>query len=621
MGIGITERLIVFIKFIYSTVFSFRRDNMRRFSSDDLYGAFIVGANNVIANRQLLNSINVFPVKDGDTGTNLASMMKSLIRESSKEDNVKMTLESIAEAALKGARGNSGLIFAQYFNGLSIEITDDCELSIDGYIRANEKAVQHAYDAIDNPIEGTIITVMREWGNALKINNVANIELIEVLKNAVESVEIALERTKNQLDILRSENVVDSGAKGFTLFIQGILSYFTGENKGDVEFEKIIDEGSIYEINHFHESKYRYCTECVIEGANIDLEKLKEKIKIMGESLIVVKTKNMCKLHIHTDNPEEIFAKALDYGDISYQKVDDMIKQKDIVENRKYNIAVVTDSIADIPKDILDNDQIHIINLNLLFQDSIFLDRIGISNKRIFELIFEKGINPSSSQPNKVNIENFMDYLTNYYDELIILTVSDKLSGTYNVISKVIGEDRYKEKNIRLINTKLNSGAQGLIVKKCSDLVSEGLTIDTVVEKINKSISKSTILVKVPDIDNMVRSGRLSKGIGRLGKLIGMKPVVTLDNLGKGKIHSISFTPVGDIRSIVKHIRTVQKKNDIESYCISYVDDIENGLYLAKKIASLVGFPPDYIMETSTIVAVSAGKGSVAVSYILKEED
>lgn len=594
---------------------------MKILTSEQLYGSFILGAKNVIENQGMLNMINVFPIKDGDTGTNLSSMMKSLIRESYRKDSIKETMESIANAALKGARGNSGLIFAQYLNGLSIEISDEAEISLEGYINANKKAFKYAYEAIDSPIEGTIITVMREWGNALKNYYVSNIDGVEIIKNAVVSVEEALENTKNQIEILKKENVVDSGAKGFTLFIQGILNYFTSEDLRKVIYEKFTQKTSLEIDKHSEESNYRFCTECILESENIDEKVLKSDLRNYGDSLIVVKSKNMCKIHIHTDRPDEVFTKVLECGSISYQKVDDMVKQKDIVENRKHDIAVVTDSIADIPEDILNNNQIHRINLNLLSGDSIFLDRIGISNKKIFELINKDGANLSSSQPNRFNLENFMDYLANYYNKIIILTVSGKLSGTYGAISKLIENEKYRDKDIRIINTKLNSGAQGLIVEKCARLVSKGLTMDLIVENINKSIPKAKILVKIPDIENMVRSGRLNKGIGKFGSLIGMKPVVTLDEKGRGKLHSVSLIPGGDTRKIIKHIKKVLREAKIASYCISYVDNPEKGISFGKKMTDIIGFSPEYITETSTIVAMSAGKGSVAISYILEEEE
>jgi dihydroxyacetone kinase-like predicted kinase len=162
-------------------------------TSNQIYNSIMHGAYSVIKNKEVLNKINVFPVRDGDTGSNLSSTMQTIIRESKDEGCVKKTLESIADAALFGARGNSGIIFAQYLNGLSESVTDDQKISVKAYARASSLAVSYACEAIEEPVEGTMITVMREWGDALASESLNKRSLVEIFRNAYSAIEEALE--------------------------------------------------------------------------------------------------------------------------------------------------------------------------------------------------------------------------------------------------------------------------------------------------------------------------------------------------------------------------------------------------------------------------------------------
>src|SRR5690554_4320652 len=139
-----------------------------RLNGEALYYAFLSGANEVIKQKYELNRINVFPVPDGDTGSNLAYTMYTIVEQARIRNTVKMTMETIAEAALNGARGNSGIIFAQYVNGMYMEMPEEGEVSVDGFSNLASKAVDYAYKSIAEPVEGTMITVIKDWARYLQ---------------------------------------------------------------------------------------------------------------------------------------------------------------------------------------------------------------------------------------------------------------------------------------------------------------------------------------------------------------------------------------------------------------------------------------------------------------------
>ncbi|MGB4659756.1 MAG: DAK2 domain-containing protein, partial [Mobilitalea sp.] len=322
-----------------------------------IYDSLMHGAFKVIQNKEVLNRINIFPIQDGDTGSNLSSMMQAIIKKSEYHITIKKTLESVAEAALTGARGNSGIIFAQYFRGLSETIEATEQISIHDYANASKCAAQYAYEAVENPVEGTILTLMREWGRILSEESINNTSILDVFNRAYHTLEIALDRTKEQLPVLKRANVVDSGAKGFTYFIEGALHYLM--NGQDSDLNKLLNdkEEDIIElthvISHFDTEDNRYCTECLLESNDIDFETIKTKLRQLGNSIVVAGSRTKCRVHIHTNEPAVVFDFLSRHGTMIYQKVDDMYSQEAIINRRKYNIALVTDSIADLPQALI----------------------------------------------------------------------------------------------------------------------------------------------------------------------------------------------------------------------------------------------------------------------------
>ncbi|NLC65762.1 MAG: DegV family EDD domain-containing protein [Clostridium sp.] len=595
---------------------------LRNITSDDIYNAFLYGASEVVSSTQHLNKINVFPIQDGDTGNNLSSMMKTMINESTKKESVKETLESFSDAAIRGARGNSGIIFAQYLNGLSTEMSESREIDYNHYADASRKAVDYAYDSIDQPVEGTMLTVMKEWGRALNRDNELLSSITDGMSYAVEKVNEALLKTQYQLVELKRAKVVDAGAKGFTLFIEGITDYFKTGNKIKLSAvnREDIDMVAI-DINHDINSEitYRYCTECLLEGENLDRKELKNKLKGLGDSLVVAGNKRVSRIHIHTNDPAKAFEILHKEGRIAHQKVDDMKKQHDVVVNRKSDIAILTDSIADIPLDFIDENQIHVINLNILFRDISFIDKITITPKKLLEYSKNDSFLPTSSQPDEKQIENVLSYLASYYKSVIVITVSKALSGTHSIISRVAKKLDLKDFKIDIIDSKQNSGAEGLLVATAADLLNEGLSHDEIVAEIEKRVARSKILVKVKTLDNMIKSGRLSTRAGKIGKKIGLRPVVTLDENGDGGLDSFAFTEKGSLNQIKKHVKKKMKTNTIETYNIVHVNNLEEAKDFEIIFEDIIGMKPKYITEASSVIAVGAGDKVVALSYILED--
>lgn len=590
---------------------------MNFIGNEKLYVSFINGANVVMHNRMFLNKINVFPVADGDTGSNLFSTMQSIVHYSELKADLKRTLESIADSAILGARGNSGLIFAQYFQGLSEGITSDDNVSMDEFVEASQKAMVYAYEAIENPVEGTMLTTMKVFHDSLNDGLKNEKSLIDLLEIALEKVEKAVEKTPDQLKILKQSSVVDSGAKGFAYFIKGFVDGIKGHFVVKEDTEDTMEIIPEIEHNHDEEITYRYCTEALIEKENNKVD-FKSLLHDLGDSLIQVNGKYKSRLHIHTNNPTAVFERLSKEGTLIEQKVDDMVIQYDRVHHRKYKSVIVTDSIADLPQELLDDGQVHVVHLSLVLHKETFIDKLTISNERLLELSKNKKNRPTSSQPTLKSLDNMYNYLLSYYEDIIVFSVADALSGTYNAFVKAAMPFNQKKEKIHVIDTKQNSVAQGLIVLDAIERLKNNESVESIKKEGLKAISNSKILVKINALDHMIASGRLSVKAGSIAKKIGLKPIVTLNEKGEGSIFKISFSSKGSLRKISNHLKHIEATKGIKSYAVTYVDDEALGNNFADALTLKLKKKPVYVTKSSGIIAMGAGKGAVAVAYITR---
>jgi fatty acid kinase/fatty acid kinase fatty acid binding subunit len=577
-----------------------------------LYNSFIIGARNVISEKNSLNKINVFPVPDGDTGTNLASLMNSIIEKSMLKDTSIETMETIVDAAIEGARGNSGIIFASYINGFYESLKND-DLTVEEYIEVVTNAANQAYQSINKPVEGTMITLMRTWATALNGLKDAGHGVIELFSKAFDILQIELKKTTEMLAVLKQNKVVDAGAKGFVHFIEGFIKSLKGEQV-NVKFQDVPEITEHLHIDHLDESQFRYCTEALLSSIDLDHKAIKAHLETLGDSLVVAGNKRRLRVHIHTDNPDQIFTYLASHGSIIEQKVDDMVRQFEMVNHQKYNIALVTDSIADLPQSLVDQYQIHQYPLGLMINGTTYYDKLTITSKSFYDLMDSLKVYPTSSQPNQRSLENFFSQLTTYYDKVIVLSVSSKMSGTYQAF--VDAANKFKDKEIAVIDSIQNSGAQGLLVLKTAQAIDKGMKLNDIVSYIEKLKKDTKILVSVKTLKYMVKNGRVSKATGLIGKIVNLKPVVSIDDQGEGIIFDKGLSIKTSNKKIFKHIESILEFNDIEDYAIVHANADDRAASYEKIYTDLIGKPPTYVMNISSIVAMSAGIGTVAIAYI-----
>ena len=592
---------------------------IRELDGKQLYHSFLAGAQRIFEQQKLLNKINVFPVADADTGTNLASTMRSLMDAIIPTDNLKQTAVAMADAALSGARGNSGIIFAQFLYGFSNELSADKPLDIKSFAESMKKAVAYAYDAIANPVEGTILTVIKEWAEHLdKIKDRID-DFIKLLVEAYNKALESLAGTTAKLEVLAKSHVVDAGAKGFVYFLEGIKDFFTlGQPETAITVHA--EESTTEQVDIQHDViTFRFCTEALLNGQNLDQKKIRSYLEHCGDSLVVAGSRSKLRVHIHTDHPIEVMSQLHRFGDITYQKVDDMVFQNHILLDRKSDIALMTDSTCDLPRELIDRYQIHVVPLNLHFGETYFLDRLTINPEKFYKRLEQAGQSPSTSQPSAKDFQNKFEYLSTHYKNIFGVHLSSGLSGTFGH-ADIAGKEvaRRVGRHVEVFDSKVLTGALGLLLIRAAQAIDEGISPEELSVKLKSWIPKSGILVSVQTLKYIIRSGRVSPMKSFIARTLDLKPMISLDEQGKAVLSGKSFSEKGCIKKVINGIERLLRKNQIWEYAITHASNAGMADYLAVELEKLTGKKPLYLDHASPVLVTHTGPGIVCVSYLLE---
>lgn len=312
---------------------------MNSLQPQNLREMFRGGALNLEINRELIDSLNVFPVPDGDTGTNMNLTMSSAVKEMDAEaDNrVDVVCSAVAKGALRGARGNSGVILSQILKGMSSSLADDHEVTAKMFARALKNGANVAYDAVTHPKEGTILTVIRVISDyALKISTKKS-DFLEFFQKILAKGEEVLADTPNMLPVLKKAGVVDAGGKGLLTILYGMYNVLAGIEMIPVKVDTSVTAEPDYfgqnpEYENLEDIKFAYCTEFFIinmykKTTLSDIDKLRDKLNEIGDCVIVVGDLNLVKVHVHTNNPDKALGYALKLGELDRPKIENMLEQ------------------------------------------------------------------------------------------------------------------------------------------------------------------------------------------------------------------------------------------------------------------------------------------------------
>ena len=298
---------------------------------------------NLENNKTIVDSLNVFPVPDGDTGTNMNLTVQAAIKEINNlsESTITSLASAAANGSLMGARGNSGVILSQLLRGISKGLMGanhiDCKIIAESFKSASDTA----YKAVMKPVEGTILTVARETAEKAMATYTEYEDVVEFLESLIQQAKGTLNRTPEMLSVLKQADVVDAGGKGLIYLLEGGLAALKGvEIKQEITEHTVIDtEVELDEFTSEDEIIFAYCTEFIIKNPIKTAEDLLSRIYDKGDSIVCAGNENIIKIHIHTNNPGQILAIAVKYGELTNIKIDNMKEQfrERLKENHKNN--------------------------------------------------------------------------------------------------------------------------------------------------------------------------------------------------------------------------------------------------------------------------------------------
>ncbi len=584
----------------------------------NLYYAYIAGAKKIIEHQTELNKINVFPVNDGDTGSNLAGTVRSVLETLHPHRSYKITADRIAEASILNARGNSGIIFAQFLYGLSKETGELKSVTLRQFAEALKKSVHYVYEAVAKPVEGTMLTVIKDLAEYIYSSWNKFTDFNHLFVSSYEILSKSLLETKQKLAILEKNNVVDAGAKGFVLFFEGIRDFINTRNiKELISARSVVysfprDEDLISENISF-----RYCTEAVIKECSVDNSMLIRILEKFGDSVVVAGSDTIKRLHLHTDTPSVLFENLRRKGTITFQKADDMVRHNQIVTSRKWKIALVTDSTCDLAQELYDRYQINMVPININFGEAHYLDKVTIQPEQFYSLLDDTKSYPKTSQVNENTFTNLFSHLASHYDSVIAVHLSDQLSGTYFSSQKAAQKiSREFNKPVTVLNSKNLSGSLGLIVLRIAQAIEAGYSHDEIVSEAETWIKNARIFVSVKSLKYMVRGGRVSHTKGLIAKILNINPIISLDESGKAIVFDKAFSQRSNMEKVMGYVEKIKKERKIWNYIVLHANNSEAAVWFTDKMEKLINKKPVSVVNISPVIGANAGLGAASIALL-----
>ncbi len=299
-------------------------------NGNDLIRSVKAGCINLEHNREQVDLLNVFPVPDGDTGTNMYLTLLAAVKEGEKhqQEPLGKVAKAISMGSLMGARGNSGVIMSQIFRGLAKVLEGKEEANALIIAQALRAGSDTAYKAVMKPVEGTILTIIREIAGACEKEAKENHDILLTLLTGIKVGYQTLERTPSMLPILREAGVVDAGGRGLLFFLEGLVEGLAHEK--DIILDVYKDKAAALEgskIDKDIELSYNYCTEVLIKGNNLDAADIRDHLSPLGDSMLVVGEEDLIKVHIHSNHPGKVLETCLQFGSLNDIKINNMLEE------------------------------------------------------------------------------------------------------------------------------------------------------------------------------------------------------------------------------------------------------------------------------------------------------
>ena len=493
----------------------------------------------VTAGREEINRINVFPVPDGDTGTNFSLTLRAVADALRALGDAPLpdTARTMARAAVLGARGNSGMMLAHFLMGFAESLGDRPVATTRDVAAALRQGADRLYESLDDPREGTILTVAREAAAAAERAAAETGDVGEFMRRLLAEGEIALARTPELMAVLKEAGVVDAGGKGFVRMIEGVVRYIEGDpilSLADANGSgSSVVQVPAAAVEIAAERDFQFCTEVLVRGEQLPpANEVRAAMHGFGGSVVVAVMSDILKIHVHTDAPEAVFSYAARWGRVETTKADDMRAQhRRLAHADRRPVAIVTDSSADLADSILDRHHIAIVPLQVVFGNESFRDRVELRPEEFYRRLRTARDLPTTSQPTPAEFVRVLRDARSEADEVVGVLLSGSLSGTYASAQASVRAAGIS--GVHLVDSRSASLGVGMLALRGAELAESGWPAAEIAAELERVRGQAGMLLTVDRYDNLLRSGRVSRGKAWIAGMLDVKPILSLDPEGR----------------------------------------------------------------------------------------
>jgi DegV family protein with EDD domain len=476
-------------------------------------------------------------VPDGDTGTNFSLTLRAVADalRALGDASLPETARTMARAAVLGARGNSGMMLAHFLLGFTDGLGERTVATAPDIARAVREGADRLYEALDDPREGTILTVAREAAAAAEPAARTSDDIGSFMRRLLEEGEAALARTPELMAVLKEAGVVDAGGKGFVRMLEGVVRYIDGDSTlavDSVSDSELDDSSPAAMADVAGDRDFQFCTEVLIQGQRLpSANEVRSAMRGFGGSTVVAVAGDVLKIHVHTDTPEAVFSYAARWGRVDTTKAQDMrVQHRRLAHSHRRALAVVTDSSADLPDAMLDRHHIALVPLQVVFGTSTFRDRVELKPDDFYRRLRSSTELPTTSQPAPADfIQAFRD-AREEADEVVAVLLGSTLSGTFAAAQSAARASGLE--GIHLVDSRSASFGVGLLALRGAELAESGWSGERIAAELARIRNQSGMLLTVDRYDNLLRSGRISRGKAWLAGMLDVKPILSLDPEG-----------------------------------------------------------------------------------------
>ncbi len=590
---------------------------MKQLSHQNLKEMFLKSYERIEKKKEEINKINVFPVPDQDTGTNLAKTLEGIKKaiEDKEFKDLQEISETILEEALISAQGNAGVIYTGFLSGFLPKLNKN-PVDAKKLAEAFEEGRKKAWKSMINPKRGTILDVIDVTAKVFKKEAEKERDIVEIFKKVIEKAKDAVLATREKMEVLRKANVVDAGALGFLIILESYLEALQPQF-AKAKSEKEIPSEKVKRFIQVLRNRYEVVA-LILNPKNG--EKAREELEKLGNCLDIVEVGNKMKIHIHTDYPDEVRNVMRKIGKIKNLRIQDMAKEVAGEPSlRKVSIGIVTENIASLSQKIIERYQIEIVEAIFEWKD---LEKIeGENIFRKMKKAYEIGIEtrPKTSQPSpKAYFDVFKKQLQKF-EKVLTICVSSKISGCYN--SAIQGREmlsKEERKRVFVFDSLNGAAGQALFVLKAIEMIQEQREIQEIIEELKRLIPKTQLYVIFADPKGVEFLGRITKSQAnwiRRFKRLGVHPLIKFKGgvLQKGGIVLAKDEAEAIFKKIAKESKKIRKRKKIR-VVINHADNLEGAKKL-KNLLKKIGVEVSFISEAPLLICAVTGPGTLILGW------